>query len=309
MCPFSAAGGDLKGLRGTRVAVADFGANLPGWDAEQLGRCMEFLIGEGIEVSPVSIDLPAIGNPGRPITTLDFAMWVDRDDGHALAVAAAQAVGGRGWSHLMLPPALGVERTRAALVRLGNATGAIPFEVLPSGVPSVPGLRLQRALDRFAETSGVSLRSGVCQDFEVEQGRIRKVHVTGEGSPPAGFEPKTVVLCTGRYVGGGITWKRRPTEVVFGLPVRVGTEFPEDAAPSRFMNALPRSRQAVFEAGVAVGDDLRPLGPGGEVAYGNLFAAGAVLAGQDDGAERGGTGMALVTGWVAGRSAARSAVR
>ena len=91
MCPFSAAGGDLKGLRGTRVAVADFGPALPGWDAEQLARCMEFLIGEGIEVSPVPIDLPAIGSLGRPVTTLDLAMSVDRDDGPALAVAAAHA--------------------------------------------------------------------------------------------------------------------------------------------------------------------------------------------------------------------------
>ncbi len=309
MCPFSAAGGDLKGLRGTRVAVADFGQALSGWDAEQLARCMEFLIGEGIEVAPVPIALPTIGSPGRPVTTLDLAMWVDRDDGHALALAAAHAVSGRGWSHLMLPPALGVERTRAALVRVGNATGTIPFEVLPSGVPSVPGMRLQRALDRFAETSGVSLRSGLCQGFETDQGRIRKVHVTEADADNTGFEPKAVVLCTGRYVGGGITWDRRPSEVVFGLPVRVGAEFPEEAAPSRFMKGPARSRQAVFEAGVAVGDDLRPLGPGGQVAYGNLFAAGAVLAGQDDGAERGGTGMALVTGWIAGRTAARSAAR
>jgi anaerobic glycerol-3-phosphate dehydrogenase len=45
------------------------------------------------------------------------------------------------------------------------------------------------------------------------------------------------------------------------------------------------------------------------VAYGNLAAAGAVLAGNDDGAERGGIGMGLVTGWVAGRTASRAVSR
>ncbi len=309
VCPFTAAAGDLKGLRGTKIAVADFGRHLPGWDAAHITRSIEFLCGEGLEVAPVTMALPAPSASGGPCNLLDLAIAVDRDDGQALAEAAAAAVEGQGWSHLLLPPALGIDRTRAAIVRVGNATGTIPFEVLSAGVPSAPGLRLQRALDRVAEQAGVSMREGVCEGFDADHGRIRCVRVAGPDPAIAEIEPEAVILCTGRYIGGGIRWERRPAEAVFGLPVRVGDGFPEEAPPSRFAQPSPRSRQPVFEAGVAVGDDLRPLGPGGRVAYGNLAAAGAVLAGNDDGAERGGIGMGLVTGWIAGRTAARSVAR
>lgn len=310
MCPFTAAAGDLKGLRGTRIAVADFGRHLPAWDAAHIAHAVQYLCGEGLDVQPVAISLPTMMSAsGSACELLDLAIAVDRDDGQALAEAAAAAVQGQGWSHLMLPPALGIDRTRAAMVRVGNATGTIPFEVLATGVPSAPGLRLQRSLDRVAEAAGVSMREGVCEGFDADHGRIRVVRVTGPDPAIAEIEPQAVILATGRYIGGGIRWERRPAETVFGLPVRVGDDFPEEAPPSHFALADPRSRQPVFEAGVAVGDDLRPLGPGGQVAYGNLTAAGAVLAGHDDGAERGGIGMGLVTGWIAGRSAARTVAR
>ena len=309
MCPFTAAAGDLKGLGGTRIAVADFGRALSGWDAPRLAQSMEYLCGEGLEVAPVPIRLPAAEAENRCISLMDLAISIDRDDGQAFADAAAEALDGQGWSHLLLPPALGIDRARAALIRLGNATGTIPFEVLSAAVPSAPGLRLQRALDRVAETAGVSMREGVCEGFDGNQGRIRQVRVAGPDPAIAEIEPQAVILCTGRYIGGGIRWERRPAEAVFGLPVRVGDHFPEEAPPSRFAVPDPKSRQPVFMAGVSVGDDLRPLAPGGGVAYGNLSAAGAVLAGHDDGAERGGIGMGLVTGWIAGRTAARAVAR
>lgn len=317
LCPGPAAAGDLRGLKGTRVAVADFGDDLPGWDAAYVARALGAVCGEASVVQAVPMRLPSgvRGAGCGAASTHELALAVDADEGASFAEAAAVAVRGGGWSHLMLPPAVGLDRSRGSLIRLGDATGAIPFEAMPTGPPSVPGLRLQRALDRVAEAAGVSLREGRCEGFDAEQGRITRVRVapTGPEADPdlAAVEPRVVILCTGRFIGGGLRWERRPGETVFGLPVRVGDRFPDDAPPSRFADPGhdPRRRQPVFAAGVAVGDDLRPLGPGGHVAYGNLYAAGAVVAGHDDGAERGGAGLALVTGWIAGRAAARASRR
>ena len=49
---------------------------------------------------------------------------------------------------------------------------------------------------------------------------------------------------------------------------------------------------------------LRPIGEGGEVPYANLYAAGAVLGGYDYSGPCG-FGVPILTGWLAGRNAAR----
>ncbi len=307
LCPAACAPGDLRGLVGTRVAVADLGPCACGWDARLMAAALGELVGEPGAFTPVWVHAAETG--AVRTSPVELALRLDRDGGGALAAGAAAALRGGRYSHLMLPPLCGLDRSSEVLRAVAEATGTIAFEALPAAPPSVPGLRLQRALDRHLENAGVTLRPGLVEGFEAAYGRVTRVHVSGDDPDFSSVEPRTVALCTGRYLGGGLRWERRPAESVFGLPVRVGEAYPESAPPGRFALPEPGDNQPAFAAGVTFGDDLRPLGPGGDVAYANLYGAGSVLAGHDDGAERGGTGVALVTGWVTGRSAARAAAR
>ncbi len=59
-----------------------------------------------------------------------------------------------------------------------------------------------------------------------------------------------------------------------------------------------------LRSGLSTDLELRPLDADGRVAYTNLYAAGAVLGGYDYGGPCG-FGVPILTGWLAGRFAAR----
>jgi glycerol-3-phosphate dehydrogenase subunit B len=60
-----------------------------------------------------------------------------------------------------------------------------------------------------------------------------------------------------------------------------------------------------FRSGLATDNRLRPLDEEGAVPYENLFAAGAVLGGYEY-AGPCGFGVPILTGWLAGRFAAKN---
>ncbi len=107
------------------------------------------------------------------------------------------------------------------------------------------------------------------------------------------------VLATGGILGGGIVgeYEGNLREVVLGLPVQGPTE--RAAWLSR--DFTDPAGHPVFRSGIAVDTDLRPRGG---PAVSNLFAAGALLAGTDAVREGAVEGVALATGWKAGRLAA-----
>ncbi len=173
---------------------------------------------------------------------------------------------------LLRPPVLGLSTVDVA-DRIAGAAGVPVAEPLASD-RSVPGIRLQMALDRALFAAGVK-RSNATQ------------------RPPG-----PAVLATGGFIGGGIVrGERELREALFDLPVVV-----PGAPGSQLSGPDVGGPHPYLSAGVPTDERLRPDGgpPG-------LFAAGAVLGGYDAIRERCGLGAAIVTGHVAGTLAAEIA--
>ncbi len=269
--------------------------------------------------------------------------------GATVAVAARRA----GADLVALPPVLGLdhatlvyERTAAALEEAFRGPGVTAFELL-AAPPSVPGQRLQGEMERIARAAGVETVPGRVTGVErAITGAEVALSEPGElpsGAAPPGsivaiavdshgrgltIEAAEFVLATGAFAAGGLKAEGQAVfEPVFGLPVFAPPppgwppgEVPVGRRPVREM-VWDRfaSRHPVFESGLAVDADLRPLdcrsrdwpdsndpGPGapGQPRFVNLRAAGSVIGGYNRFADGAGAGVAVTTGLRAGRLAA-----
>lgn len=245
----------------------------------------------------------------------------------AALVAAEAAEAGAAW--VALPPVLGggpddalrpaVAAAVAEATSAASAGAPCVFELL-SPPPSVPGQRLQRALDGAARSAGVELLSGSVTGWvaDADQAaggrRIAAISVASVGRT-TGLEAAEFILATGRLVAGGLDGAGGLlTEPVFGLTVWAPAPpgwpagaLPVGRRPAReLVWARFRARHPVFEAGLAVDPDLRPLDGEGRVELANLRAAGSVIGGHNHFADGSGSGVAVVTGIHAGRLAAKA---
>jgi glycerol-3-phosphate dehydrogenase subunit B len=117
------------------------------------------------------------------------------------------------------------------------------------------------------------------------------------------------VLATGRFVGGGIARRGVLVETALGLPVQAA----EGADAGVHLAARPaasltsrdrRAPQPLLSAGLRVDAFLHPLDERGSPVHPRLFAAGAVIGGHEQATDGTGLGVAILTGWLAGRAAA-----
>ncbi|TAN34383.1 FAD-dependent oxidoreductase [bacterium] len=167
---------------------------------------------------------------------------------------------------------------------------AAGFELLASP-PSPHGWRLQQAIGLGAIRAEITA-------FDSARGGITAARA-GERT----FRADAFILATGRHIGGGLRGGRVTAEPLLrlgvfheGRPVTgVGTRLQH----LRYLDAAEELR-----SGLATDGRLRPLDADGGTPYANLFAAGAVLGGYDYGGPCG-FGVPIVTGWLAGRFAAK----
>ncbi|MEK6608124.1 MAG: FAD-binding protein, partial [Myxococcota bacterium] len=262
---------DLVALDGKRVAVV----GLRGWPifrAAFVAASLEELARRGgVSVSMVPVEIEA-GDADLPLREPhELARLVEQ--GAALADALRRAA--TGFDLVLAPPVLGLDRDARDL-------GLPLCEPLASDQP-VPGLRLQRALDRAVVAAGVEVRAG---DAAVD-----------------GCD--ATVLASGRFLGGGIVREAgRFREPLFDAPVCVDGAPDEGAWLGLHAGAHAVGPHAFLSAGVRVDERLRPLRADGTPVRDSLFAAGAVIGGWDAVAERCGMGTAIVTGFFAGLAAA-----
>lgn len=198
---------------------------------------------------------------------------------------------------VLFPAVLGLSGARAVQQAFAEALGMRVTEVLLTP-PSVPGLRLAEALRRALHRAGVDVALGArAVEARRDGGRIRQVVTAGPGGRIT-YEAEAYVLATGGLLGNGLTAEGREVrEPLFGLPVAVPAG---EWADPRF---LPADGHAFIRIGVTADQRLQPPG------FSNLFVCGRALAGYDPYAEGCGGGVAVATGGVAGREAARLAVR
>jgi glycerol-3-phosphate dehydrogenase subunit B len=268
----------------------------------------------GLELQPGLLDadwvaqsLSAVGVQARPcrvkylsreedvwLTPFALAARLDRpEEAERFAEALAQALPSD-CDAVLLPPVLGTSTAGSNVALFSKRLGAACAELLPV-VPSVPGLRLARALASAQASSGLHV-------LETEIAHIEESRAELESGASISFE--AAVLATGRFVGGGLARKRRTVERLCDLPVTDGLEPLRDAAgPGAVTGAELGAPAPLFQSGVLVDGALHTLdGDGCPRPW--LYAAGSLLAGADGAVDGTGLGFAAFTGWLAGKAAA-----
>lgn len=299
LCQRSQAGGDLVTVEGTLV-VAGLRGHL-GFDAAQVGAGLERQRARGgpaviaVEVDPGLAGLALL----RPH---ELARALEAPGAAEALGAAIRAALPAGAGAALVPPVLGLDPRARVPERVAAAAGLPVAETL-SDVPSVPGLRLQAALDAALRAAGVELVQGTVED------------ASGPGAPAtvggARITAARWVLATGRFVGGGIARRGTLRETTLGLPVQAaeGREAGLDLAARPAASLTLRARtgpQPLLSAGVRIDAGLQPLDARGHPAAEGLFAAGAVVGGHEQASDGTGLGVAILSGWLAGRAAARA---
>ena len=187
-----------------------------------------------------------------------------------------------------------VPKARAAFVAYPPGFTNLPddsFELL-AAPPSPHGWRLQQVI-------GLGSVRAVIESFDSERGRI-----TAARAGDRRFRGDAFVLASGHHIGGGIRGGRKPQESLLDLGVfREGVLASAGGARLRHLEYLEPA--AEMKGGLMTDKQLHPLNEEGASPYANLYAAGAVLGGYDY-AGSCGFGVPLLTGWLAGTSAAKS---
>ena len=164
------------------------------------------------------------------------------------------------------------------------------FELL-SAPPSPHGWRLQQAIALGIVKADVT-------SFENARGRI-----TSAQAGDRTIRADAFVLATGKHIGGGLLGGHTTAEPLLKLGV-----FHDGEAVTRMGTRLQHLQYLdpaeELRSGVLTDNHLHPLGDEGQVPYQNLYAAGALLGGYDYSGPCG-FGVPILTGWLAGRFAAK----
>ncbi len=213
-----------------------------------------------------------------------------------LVRALMRALGGAGFDAVLLPPLLG-EHDDTAWSRVQTAL-ALPIGEWSSSLAGPQSARLVRALARaFARSKASYERSPVLRASATSVETERTTHRAG-----------ALVLATGRHLTGGLLFRRDVAlEPLFELPGYLDGAPLASSDTSAHFETPEAHRAAGFRVGVGVDPHFRPLDAGGKVVDARLFAAGSMLAEVPIAGVGGGLGIAAITGWIAGRNAARAA--
>jgi glycerol-3-phosphate dehydrogenase subunit B len=160
-------------------------------------------------------------------------------------------------------------------------------------------MRLHYILWQAIERSGGRVQEGMLAvGAEMAEGQVTAVH-TEAAARQRSHRFDQYVLATGGLLGGGLVtnFEGEVREVIFNLPV---------AGPSSRLEWFQRefvtaTRHPIYQAGVRVNENLQPVAGNGRPLYNNLYAAGNTLAYCDVIRERSLEGVALATGYKAGR--------
>jgi len=292
LVPEAMAGGDLRaggrfafvGLR----ALKDF---YPAYLAENLSQAK---LPSGAAVEARAVELRDPGDEAD-VNPLGYARLFE-EPGFRKAVASdllsrvepGEAVG--------FPATLGLDEHRTVWRELQDLLERPVFEV-PTLPPSVPGIRLFRALrERFRQAGGRLVMGPTAVGADTRDGVVERVVVQAAAARPATHEARWFVLATGGFAAGAIHLDSHGEvwENLFGLPVAGAPGADEPRFLPRYLDDHPMAR-----AGLAVDEHLRPIDALGGPAFENLFACGAVLGGAEPWREQSGNGLALSTGFAA----------
>jgi glycerol-3-phosphate dehydrogenase subunit B len=289
--------GDLLAARAP-IAVAGFRGHL-GWDAGLVAAGLRRLAPLGAP-DGLAVEIDLFGGGAATARPHDLARALEAPGAAERAGGLLRAALPAGAAVAILPPVLGLDAGSRVPERIAAAAGVAVAETL-SDVPSVPGIRLQDAIEARLAAAGV----------EVVEAALEGAVGPGRPARAGGREVRAGawVLATGRFVGGGIRRRGALAEAALAIPVLAadGRESGVhlSARPPSSLTARDRlAPQPLLSAGVAVDSSLRPLDERGAPVHPRLFAAGAVVGGHEPATDGTGLGVAILTGFLAGRAAA-----
>ena len=248
-------------------------------------------------VMGVAVELDGVAGR-RNVNALELANRLDDPERRAvdlerIGAAVARVAGGRP-GRVALPAIVGLRHHAEAWAHARTTLPLEPFEI-PLVPPSVPGIRLWQALRARIRAGGGRIQVGEqVHRIEVTDGRVVAVELEA-ATRVHRIATDWLVLATGGLAGGGLigTVDGRLVEPLLGLPVETP---PQDdwLRPE----ALDPAGHPIESAGIRTDTQLHPLDADGRT-LGNVFVAGALLAGQRALRERCGDGVAVASGWRA----------
>ncbi|WP_028709240.1 glycerol-3-phosphate dehydrogenase subunit GlpB [Propionicicella superfundia] len=286
LVPTSMAAGEVTdGKKYLIVGLARLKDFYPGLVAENLGRTP--LPGGG-SVTARAVTVDFVAREGEADSTgLNHARALDDPDNRRKLVALVKPHLAEG-EVVGLPAVLGIHDT-AAWTDIQTQLGVPVFEI-PLPPPGVPGMRINEALTRLAKDAGVRVIVGNrVVDHAADGTTLTGVVVNSAGSK-TGHAAKAVVIATGGFESGNLHMDSygTVTEKTFGLPLA-------NAEAPLVHGDYWGADQPLFKVGVAVDDAMRVVGSDGAPVFGNLYAAGGILAGATRWREKSGEGIALAS--------------
>ncbi|MFH1811724.1 MAG: FAD-binding protein [Pseudomonadota bacterium] len=296
--------GDLRSLRDERWGLVDF----PGLGAHEGRGAAAVLRQHASGMHPVQLYPLTVAyfRRGRDqhLSPVEAARWLDDEpalDSLARCILDSMRHGSE-LDGLLMPPLIGLQRHREMLFRL-QALAGLPVAELRGGLPSVPGLRLVRAIE-----------NGLCRArVEVARQRIGRIHVDDpavlrvEFAAPhvsSALHCRRVILATGSWTSAPAAALSSCCEVLSGAPLFADGARLVRPRVADLVHGPGRQGSPLWRAGLLVDESLRPLDASGiRPVHPGLFAAGAVIAGNDRLVHGAGLGLCALTGWVAGTAA------
>jgi glycerol-3-phosphate dehydrogenase subunit B len=188
------------------------------------------------------------------------------------------------------PAVLGLDHHGDCFRDLAKRIGRPLFEI-PTLPPSLPGIRIDRALRQRLMKRGARVEIGFWVQGRLDGNRAGEIAVDSAGGATT-YTADAFILATGGTGGGGILARQDGSlrESVFGLPV----QGPADRSSWYHQRFLGHDPQPISLTGVAVNEHLQPfVGSGG--ALENVFVTASNLPHWDPVHEGSGEGVALAT--------------
>lgn len=252
-------------------------------------------------VDAVTVELPGLSSR-RNLSALELARRFDDKAWRTVAIdriaSALEAAGVKaGSGRVALPAILGLDDHAAVFDEFRRRSLLEAFE-LPLVSPSVPGIRLYNALRAALIRAGGRVQIGEIVDHVDREGRRVTAVATEAAARTSTIRTGALILATGGIAGGGIVADNAGhlDETVLGLVV----EAPE---LSNWLShdAFDPAGHPLEAAGIRTDKDLRPLDSSGKPVFENVKVVGSMLAGQRYLRERCRDGVAIASGWRAGR--------
>ena len=256
--------------------------------ADNLGRA-----GLGIEARAIELDL----RPERRADANALAVARALDDaGFRATLAGALRSRLDAGERVGMPAVLGLDDPHAVWEDLERRLERPVFEI-PALPPSVPGIRVYRALkEALRRAGGRIVLNAVVAGAERANGQVTALRARVAARERT-YKARWVVLASGGMGSGGVEvdsrWNVR--ETILGLPLANVPAAGEARFAPGYFDPQPLAR-----VGVATDASLRPVDGDGRRAAKNVLVVGASLAGAEPWREKSGDGVSLATGHRAG---------